>query len=328
MPNSDEKIMRICDWVNLFENNRTKELKRLDWVPIPNRMDGDAYTELLDDHPNGAAHLGVWLALVLIASRCDPRGTLLRESRTRLRESRSDLRESRTVLRDGDEIESHTSQSLARMSHLPAGLIDEAIPRLIKIGWLELIDREQYTYEISHLPAGLSHLPAGLSHLPAGLSHPPAGLSHPPAALTRARGTERKGMERKGMEDRRPPSPEAPGSDPTTEQPPLKDPERKNPETEAERIAWCRESLLGFVQDCEAKTWKEPDDEICQQTLAVGRGRIAVIGQALLELHRKGKRPEVSWAWFPKMIGEILSPPRMAHETKGTKVPFLKEAAG
>ena len=142
---------------------------------------------------------------------------------------------------------------------------------------------------------------------------------------SRARASESKAESK--ADDRRPPSTEAPGSDP--EPPPLKNPEDKTPETEAEKIAWCRESLIGFVQDCEAKSWKVPDDEICRQVLAAGNGcSVALLGQTLREIHRKGKRPEVSWAWFPKMIGEILNPPKIPHATKGTKIPFLREAAG
>ena len=106
-------LYRIRNWEKHFENNRTKELKKLTWVPVPNKHDGDGFSELLD-HPNGPAHYGAWCILVQIASKCDPRGTLLRDTQ-----------------------EPHTSHSLARMSHLPAGLISEAIQRLVSIGWLE-----------------------------------------------------------------------------------------------------------------------------------------------------------------------------------------------
>jgi hypothetical protein len=157
----------------------------------------------------------------------------------------------------------------------------------------------------------------------------PPTIDGPSRARARVEGVVEDERRETRDERRVPSSPEAPGSDPAPELPPLKDPERKNPETEAERIAWCRESLIGFVQDCEAKTWKEPDDEICRQVLAAGNGcSLALLGQTFKEIHRKGKRPEVSWAWFPKMIGEILSPPKIPHTTKGTKVPFLREAAG
>ena|ERR1035438_1269164 len=104
---------RIRDWHEHFENNRTRDMKRMGWVPIPNRMDGAGYTELLD-HPNGAAHLGAWLAIVEIASRRDVRGTLPQE---------------------GAEI----PQALARISRIPAGVFEEVLPRLLKIQWIERV---------------------------------------------------------------------------------------------------------------------------------------------------------------------------------------------
>lgn len=65
----------------IYENNRTRELKTLAWVPIPNSHDGDGYTALVS-HKDGAGLLGGWVACVQVASRCDPRGTLMRRSRT------------------------------------------------------------------------------------------------------------------------------------------------------------------------------------------------------------------------------------------------------
>ena len=102
----------IVDWNVHYENNRTRELKHLAWVPMPNRHDGDGYTELVD-HPNGAAHFGAWCALVEVASRCDERGTLLRRG-----------------------AEPHDEASLARMTRLPESLWREVLPRLVSIGWI------------------------------------------------------------------------------------------------------------------------------------------------------------------------------------------------
>lgn len=110
------KLYRITNWNENFENNRTRDLKRLDWVPIPNRMDNDGYTELLN-HPNGPAHFGVWIACVEVASRCDPRGTLLR---------RGNL--------------PHDFDSLARFTRIPAALIYEAVRRLVGINWIQVQD--------------------------------------------------------------------------------------------------------------------------------------------------------------------------------------------
>jgi hypothetical protein len=106
-------MLQVTDWNNRYENNRTRELKRMDWVPVPNKMDGDGYTELLD-HPNGPAHLGVWLAILQIASRCQVRGTLTR-----------------------DNGQPHTAETLGRISRIPAAIFQECVPRLISIGWMD-----------------------------------------------------------------------------------------------------------------------------------------------------------------------------------------------
>lgn len=120
------QVYRITRWHDHFENNRTRELKRLDWVPVPNKMDGDGYTELVG-HDNGAAHLGAWLAIVEVASKCDPRGTLLRENLT-----------------------PHDAGSLSRVTRLPTPVFTEVLPRLVRIGWVELYNLE--TQEVITIP--------------------------------------------------------------------------------------------------------------------------------------------------------------------------------
>jgi hypothetical protein len=98
------KLYRIKNWDDVYENNRTRELKTLAWVPIPNNHDGDGYT-LLVDRKEGAALLGAWLACVQVASKCDPRGTLLR--------------------RGGCP---HDSASLSRITRLPKEVFDRLLP--------------------------------------------------------------------------------------------------------------------------------------------------------------------------------------------------------
>jgi hypothetical protein len=133
---------RIRDWSKHFENNRTRELKELRFVILPNKHDGDGYTELLD-HPNGAAHYGAWIALVQVASRgqhpaggcgkvagcCECRGILLR---------------------DGQR--SHDPASLARITRIPEKVFKDALPRLIQIGWMEQLNQE--TQQDSYIPQG------------------------------------------------------------------------------------------------------------------------------------------------------------------------------
>jgi len=103
----------IRDWSKHFENNRTRELKELRFVILPNKHDGDGYTELLD-HPNGAAHYGAWVAIVQVASKCEIRGTLSR-----------------------DGAKPHDACSLSRLTRIPVSVFEEALPRLVGIGWVE-----------------------------------------------------------------------------------------------------------------------------------------------------------------------------------------------
>jgi hypothetical protein len=108
-------MLQIKDWNKHFETHKTRILKRLDWVPIPNSMDGLGYIGLMD-HPNAASHFGVWIALVEIASRCEPRGDFKRGGKA------LDMK------------------ALSVLSRIPLPVIAEAIPRLIEIGWIESDD--------------------------------------------------------------------------------------------------------------------------------------------------------------------------------------------
>lgn len=109
-------LLRITDWAVHFENNRTRELKVMSWLPIPVKLGGDGYTEILD-HPNGAAHFGAWIAILEVAAGCDERGTLLRGNRSGVRSP-------------------HDAQSISRMTRIPISIIEEALPRLIAAGWI------------------------------------------------------------------------------------------------------------------------------------------------------------------------------------------------
>lgn len=181
-------VLRIKDWDVHFENNRTRELKRMDWVPMPNKMDGDGYTELVD-HPDGAAHFGAWCAIVEVASKCATRGTLLR---TIPQEGATSSAESRTHLRGGSV--PHDSASLSRLTRLPRAVFDEVIPRLLAIGWLESVTIENK--EVTSIPQE-------------GAGIPQEGAVSRVRAGARA-GTERNGTER---ESTTPASPALSGED-------------------------------------------------------------------------------------------------------------------
>lgn len=106
---------RIKDWDALFENHKTRILQRLDFVLLPNKMDGLGYTELIS-HRNGAAHFGAWVAMIEIASRQKPRGTL-------------------------PSVRGNTAAALSRLSRIPEDIFAEVIDRLASsdIEWIEEI---------------------------------------------------------------------------------------------------------------------------------------------------------------------------------------------
>jgi hypothetical protein len=113
------KVYRIKNWNLHYENNRTRELKNTFWVPIPNKLDNDGYT-LIMDQKNGACIFGAWIACVEVASRCEPRGTLLRDPDT-----------------------PHDSASLSRITRVPVALINTMLKLCIeKCNWIEYIDLE------------------------------------------------------------------------------------------------------------------------------------------------------------------------------------------
>lgn len=113
------QLFRIVGWSDHYENNRTREVKNMNWVPIANKLDGDGYTELIDTDGSldGAAIYGAWIACVLVASRCDPRGTLLRSQNR-----------------------PHTSRTLARITRLPAAAFDAMFEAAQRVGWIEVCD--------------------------------------------------------------------------------------------------------------------------------------------------------------------------------------------
>lgn len=107
-------VYKIRNWDEDFENNRTRDMKNMNWVPVPNSHDGDGYTTLVS-RENGAAFLGAWLVILQLASKCAPRGTLLRSGG-----------------------KPHDSASISRITRLPEKLITETLKVCTdEIQWIE-----------------------------------------------------------------------------------------------------------------------------------------------------------------------------------------------
>jgi hypothetical protein len=108
------EMLRVRNWTR-FESYRTRRMRSIKLIRVPTNLENEGYVDLLS-HENGAAHFGAWVAILRVAAQCNPRGTLVRNNGS-----------------------AYTAASLARMTRMPEALFDDAIPRLLEIGWLETI---------------------------------------------------------------------------------------------------------------------------------------------------------------------------------------------
>lgn len=166
--NSAMKLYKIRNWNALFENNRSRELKVLNWTVVPNSHDGATYTEMITGL-DGPLIFAAWVLMVQVASKCDPRGTLVRG--------------------DGKPI---TPLILSLKTRAPIEIFEKCLAWLENNSdWLEVETANQ------ELTENMSTIP----HEPAGIPHPPATIPHD---VTK-KGREGKGMEEKGISRFAPP---------------------------------------------------------------------------------------------------------------------------
>lgn len=71
------KLYKIRDWEIHFENNRSKAVENLRWVLIPNKHDGENFVTIIKSK-HGAEIFAAWVLIIQVASKCHPRGTLMR----------------------------------------------------------------------------------------------------------------------------------------------------------------------------------------------------------------------------------------------------------
>lgn len=105
-------LYRIKDWNKRYENNRSRLIKKLDWIPVPNSHDGEAYARVMA-RKDAAEVFATWILLLQIASRCDPRGTLVRDN--------------------GQPLD---AQAFSLKTRAPAAWFVKAVPVLVDIGWV------------------------------------------------------------------------------------------------------------------------------------------------------------------------------------------------
>ncbi len=136
----ETKAYRIVDWQSHYENNRTRDMKIMAWVPVPVKHDGYGYCRLVAEL--GAAGLGAWLAILQTAAKSHPRGTLLRDAFT-----------------------PHDAGSISITTRLDKTIIQKTIDLCCSsdIKWIEVVERQGDMFvhsEIPHHPAAIPHDPA------------------------------------------------------------------------------------------------------------------------------------------------------------------------
>ena len=140
---------RIRNWERHFENNRTKELRKMSWVPVPNKHDGDGYTDLMS-RKNAMALYGAWHLILQVASKCEPRGTLVRDI-VNPAPSCGDAAPS-----CGDAAPScaaHNGASIARLTRGDGQIIEAMLKVGIEIGWIEQFVMDNEVTESRENPA-------------------------------------------------------------------------------------------------------------------------------------------------------------------------------
>lgn len=107
------KALEIVDYGETFETHKSRILRRLTHVLIPNSHDGEAYQELMQ-YPDAAELFAAWILTLQVASRrCRDRGLLVK-----------------------DNGKAHDPRSLAARTHGRAAWFEKLIPVALKLGWL------------------------------------------------------------------------------------------------------------------------------------------------------------------------------------------------
>lgn len=244
------------------------------WVAIPNKTDGEGYTALVD-HPNAAAHLGAWYAIVETASRQEPRGML-----------------PRGIPQDIGGI----SRSLGRISRLPSKIFEEVLPRLIEIGWVESFQEDtESPGEPARLPAESARSSAAHNKNITETKTKTATASAcssletvPPPTFDELQVKLQTAAASKNLNGHR---------------------KLDTPAAEAVRIhEWTREVLTQYPGARELPG--KPDDGIIKGCLHAVNGDTALLAKCLRAMHLAQKAPKTSWAWFEKVIPQYADAER------------------
>lgn len=111
-------IYSVTDWDTRYENNRSRLVKELGWVPVPNNHDGEAFARLMQ-RKDAAIVFSSWILILQVASRCDPRGLLVKANGT-----------------------PHDAESLSLRTRAPIEWFAKSFPILTEYGWISRKDNQ------------------------------------------------------------------------------------------------------------------------------------------------------------------------------------------
>lgn len=113
-------LYKVRNWEKIYEVNRTREMKIMQWIALPVKLTSDGYT-LIMEKESGPTIFGTFVAVLEVAALCDPRGTLVRSDGT-----------------------PHTVDTLSRITRISKKYVEEMLNVCTReCKWFEAIDLEQ-----------------------------------------------------------------------------------------------------------------------------------------------------------------------------------------
>lgn len=129
-------LYRIKNWDKLYENSRSRQTVNLQWVPVPNDHDSTGYAYIMA-REDAAEVYAAWVLMLQVASRCSPRGTLIRGNGS-----------------------PHTPSSLAVKTRAKGEWFAAAFEALSdpEIGWIERLPSPHVTEVTDHVTRVTDHV--------------------------------------------------------------------------------------------------------------------------------------------------------------------------
>ena len=103
----------VKNWEKHYETCHSRAYKHPTWIAIPSDLTSDGYLAMMEE-PDGPAMYGAFLATLLVAQRCKPRGALIKSDGT-----------------------PHTAATISRKTRVPQSVTQRMLDFLVDVGWVE-----------------------------------------------------------------------------------------------------------------------------------------------------------------------------------------------